>query len=380
MTMDSTIDPALQTQCQTICDWAVKEKLQGALQFCAYKNGKKIVDVWAGKLTTAADAAAIDATTLFPIFSTEKPLLATAVHRTVEMGKIAYDAPVSSVWPEFRGGGKEKLTVRELLGYRSGLPDNKPGADLSPAGIKIMADWPAMLEWYASSVPELEPGTKQRYMAASYGWAHGGMLEKIWKKPGKEILQELVIEPAGIENDFYFVCGDQELPRVATAYKSQSFETMNDELARRSFLPSAWAVANARGIAKFYNRLCGFDGQTPLISQSTLDAALKPCRHASDPLPTPEVMKNQWYMIFGMGYGLWGEADNISRVFGHGGVGGSEGLCDRSQKLTIGFTCNFDKDVGKVRSKLYGVVGMKWRYWNDAEADIQNMQMSTMKA
>jgi hypothetical protein len=43
--------------------------MQGALQFCAFKDGKCIVDVWAGTMTTNAGAAKIDGDTLFPIFS-----------------------------------------------------------------------------------------------------------------------------------------------------------------------------------------------------------------------------------------------------------------------------------------------------------------------
>ena len=97
----------LQEKAQALADLAVKEGLQGALQFCAYKDGKCIVDVWAGTMTTNAGAAKIDGDTLFPIFSTEKPLLATAVHRSVEQGKLEYDKPVCKYWPEFRGGGKE---------------------------------------------------------------------------------------------------------------------------------------------------------------------------------------------------------------------------------------------------------------------------------
>ena len=37
----------LQEKAQALADIAVKEGLQGALQFCAYKDGKCIVDVWA---------------------------------------------------------------------------------------------------------------------------------------------------------------------------------------------------------------------------------------------------------------------------------------------------------------------------------------------
>ncbi len=363
----------LQEKAQALADLAVKEGMQGALQFCAFKDGKCIVDVWAGTMTTNAGAVKIDGDTLFPIFSTEKPLLATAVHRSVERGKLEYDKPVSKYWPDFKGGGKERLTVRELLGYRSGLPDCKPGIRWND--FAIMSDWKGMLEWYASCEPQIEPGTKQRYMPKSYGWVLGGLLEKAWGRPANDILREQVLIPAGIDKDFYFVCGDDEIPRIATAYNGEAFETMNNDIARRSLLPSAWAVSSARGIAKFYNRLCGFDGKPPLIGRETLDAALKPCRHESDPLPDAEGLK-KWHMIFGMGYGLWGESDNISRVFGHGGVGGSEGLCDRSQRLVIGYTCNFDNAPPKLREAFYSLVGMRWRYWKD-DVNIQDLQMST---
>ena len=140
-----------------------------------------------------------------------------------------------------------------------------------------------------------------------------------------------------------------------------------------------FAVADARAIARFYNRLCGFDGQPPLLAHKTLDVALEPCRHVSDPLPPPDKLDKDWFMVFGMGYGLWGDSKNISRIFGHGGIGGSEGLCDRDKRLTTGFTCNFGKDVRKVRDLLYAVVGMCWRYGNDKGADIQEIQMRQME-
>ena len=364
----------LQEKAQALADLAVKEGMQGALQFCAFKDGKCIVDVWAGTMTTNAGSAKIDGNTLFPIFSTEKPLLATAVHRSVERGKLEYDRPVNAYWPEFRGGGKERLTVRELLGYRSGLPDCKLGMKWD--SLSELADWKGMLDWYASCDPEIEPGTKQRYMPKSYGWALGGLLEKAWGRPANDILREEVLVPAGIENDFYFVCGDDEIGRIATAYRGEVFETMNSDIARRSLLPSSWAVSSARGIAKFYNCLCGFDGRSPLVKKETLDEALNPCRHESDPVPDAEGLK-KWHMIFGMGYGLWGEANDISRVFGHGGVGGSEGLCDRSHRLAVGYTCNFENAPPKLREAFYSLVGIRWRYWKE-DVNIQDLQMSTV--
>ena len=162
-------------------------------------------------------------------------------------------------------------------------------------------------------------------------------------------------------------------------YRAEPPQNPGEDWARKAILPSAWAVASARGIARFYNRLCGYDGKPPLIRPETLEAALKPCRHPSDPLPDAETMKRDWFMIFGMGYGLWGEADRIGRVFGHGGAGGSEGLCDLRQKLVVGFTCNFEDPYTykELRRKLYELVGMRMRYTDDDTADIQTIQMNS---
>ena len=371
-------DDNLQSVCQRLVDEAVASGEQGGVQFCAYKDGKCIVDVWAGTLSTNAGAAKVDGRTLFPIFSTEKPLLATAVHRAVEKGLMDYDKPLCTWWPEFTGDGKERLTLGLTLGYRSGMP-----AKLDPAvfpTVDAECDWSRICKWAAAVKPELEPGTKQRYMSLSYGWYLGHPLEVACGKPLKDCLDELVLEPAGITDDFFFVTNERCESRIATFYGNASVERMNDRRRWRFCLPSAYAVANARSVARFYNRLCGFDGKEPLIRKATLDNALKPCRHPSDPLPDAETMKDKWFMIFGMGYGLWGEAERMDRVFGHGGAGGSEGLVDRDNRLVVAYTCNFDNYKGGLRQRLYDAVGMKWRYWKDKKADIQTLQMKTVNA
>ena len=88
--------------------------------------------------------------------------------------------------------------------------------------------------------------------------------------------------------------------RASRRFSRALRSSQNDDLARRSMLPSSWDVSSARVIAMFCNRLCGFDGRTPLVRKETLDKALRPCRHPSDPLPDAEGLK-KWHMIFGMG-------------------------------------------------------------------------------
>ena len=362
----------MQTLCQRLCDKAVAEGLQGGVQFCAYKDGRKIVDVCAGHLATNADSAAVTSDSLFPIFSTEKPLLSTACHRAVERGLMDYDKPLCTWWPELTGDGKEKLTLRETLAYRTCLPGGCPGKLTE----RDLCDWDLVCRTAAADRPHGVPGTVQAYLPYAYAWMIGHPLEVAMKKPLKQVLDEEVLIPSGIEKEFYFVVPRSEYPRVAKFYYGQFCENMNEDWARQALLPSAWAVSSARALGKFYNRLCGFDGQAPLIRKETLDAALKPCRHPSDPLPSAESMKRDWFMIFGMGYGLWGEADRMDRVFGHGGAGGSEALVDRDNRLIVAFTCNFCKNCNPLRDRLYEVVGLRWRYWNGG-VNIQDLQMTT---
>lgn len=364
----------MQSECQRLVDEAVARGNQGGVQFCAYRRGKKIVDVFAGTLSTREGSAAVRGDSLFPIFSTEKPLLATAVHRVVERGIMDYDKPLCTWWPELKGDGKENLTLRETLGYRTGLPGGCPGR----LNTRDLADWDYVVKTAAADKPEKTPGTVQRYLPYAYAWMLGHPLEVAVGKPLKEVLDEEVLRPSGIEREFYFSVPRSEFPRVATFYKGIFCEVMNEDWAREACLPSAWAVSSARALCKFYNRLCGYDGKPPLIRRETLDAALKPCRHESDPLPSAQELKDDWHMIFGMGYGLWGEAERMDRVFGHGGAGGSEALVDRDNGLVVAYTCNFSLEKDVLREKLYEVVGMRWRYWKDKKS-LQDLQMKTVK-
>lgn len=352
-----TFDPVLQSRCQNICDMCVDLGIQTGMQFCVYQEGECIVDVCSGRLSREENAPKVTPSSLFAIFSTEKPLLSTAVHRAVEMGLMDYDKPLNTWWPEFTGDGKDSLTLGMTLAYRSGMPGSLDQT-LFPTW-ESRTDWRKILEWAAAVKPVDKPCTVQKYMPLSYAWMLGHPLEVAYGKPLKETLDELVLEPSGISDEFFFAAGDKELPRIATIY-GEPVEHMNLDTLRKTCMPSAWAVASARSIAKFYNRLCGYDGMAPLISKETLDKALVLCRAEDDPLPSD--LETNHHMIFGMGYGLWGHTDNLSKVFGHAGAGGSAtGLVDRERHITIGITCNESEGSCLARYLLLKAINFEWR-------------------
>jgi len=358
----------MQAEVQKVLDRAVAEGSQGAVQFCVYIDGECVVDAWAGTYATNSTRR-IDGDSLFPIYSTEKQLLVTAAHRAHEQGLLDYDATVKSYWPEFTGASdKEALTMRELMGHRAGLP-----AGLSKSFTpEERTNWNHMVAWAAKQSAK-DPGKVSRYLSGTFGVYLGHPLENLYKKPIKEILDEQVLVPAGIEKDFFFVSGPEEDMRTVTVYNSAepwNFEKMNETAYRRAINPAGWAVSSARGIAKFYNRLCGFDGKAPLIRPETLDNALKANRWEGEPV-TNEI-NDKWVMVWGLGYGLFGEDTNLARVFGQGGLGGSEGMCDREKKICIGYTCNISSNYdgfNKITPELFRIVGFGTRYTRAGKAE-----------
>ena len=93
----------------------------GAASCVAYREG----DDWtfapavAGKLAPDLEAVAVD--TPFDLASLTKVVGTTAtVMRLVERGRIDLDAPVSRYVPDYRGLGKEDVTVCQLLTHSAG--------------------------------------------------------------------------------------------------------------------------------------------------------------------------------------------------------------------------------------------------------------------
>jgi len=337
----------MQEAVQKILDDAVASGAQTAAQVCVYIDGKLVVDAWAGTYERRGKKK-IDGDSLFPIFSTEKPVFVTAAHILHEQGKLDYDKRVCDYWSEFGCNGKEKMTMRHLLSHRTSLPIGSFSRTLSREKI---ADWDYMVKVVASQPVDKKypPGTRSKYLPQVYGWALGEPLCRITGMKINELLRKLVLIPAGIEKDFYFSADDKAMPRIVTVYltpqsdgkSGKSMESMNTELMRRACVPASYAVASARGIAKFYLSLTGQNGKKPLIRKETLDHATELSWWDKEPLTEDELTGKKFRMIFGLGYALWGsKGQPLGEIFGQGGLGGSEGYMDRKKNIIVSFTCS----------------------------------------
>jgi CubicO group peptidase (beta-lactamase class C family) len=110
----------------------------------------------------AGDPITVDTTT--PWTCSSKPIGALAFALAWEAGAVDLDTRVAEVLPDFTGGGKELVRLRDLLTHTTGMPE--PLAALDPSGIELPS-WEDLngLIWALLCAAETQvlPGTAMIY-------------------------------------------------------------------------------------------------------------------------------------------------------------------------------------------------------------------------
>ena len=181
----------------------------------------------------------------------------------VKEGRIRLDAPAVEWLPRFRGGGKEQVTVRELLAHSSGLPwwrpwferamadplaglaflppAERPG-DLAAAfarGREIVAEalWEEPLE--------APPGTRALYGDPAF-LALGFLVEAAGGAPLDRLFAERVAVPMGLNDTFFGGRGRRCAPTEQCAHRHELNQgTVNDD--------NAWAMGGVAGHAGVFS-------------------------------------------------------------------------------------------------------------------------------
>jgi CubicO group peptidase (beta-lactamase class C family) len=112
----------LRDTLQAILDQGVIDSaFPGAIAVIGNHDGP-LVTVSAGHLDWAPSPVPNDRT-LWDLASLTKVVgMTSAMMQLVEQGKVDLDAPVQRYLPEWQGANKDKVTVRDLITHRSGLP------------------------------------------------------------------------------------------------------------------------------------------------------------------------------------------------------------------------------------------------------------------
>jgi CubicO group peptidase (beta-lactamase class C family) len=192
--------------------------------------------------------------TVFDAASLTKVVATTpAVLWLVEHGQVRLEAPVASYLPEFTGGGRESITVRELLTHTSGLPED----------LDLRTNWQgtaAALQLACTTPLRSRPGAEFRYSDINFVLL-GEIVRRAGGCPLEVFAKEKIFDPLGMK-DTGFRPPAQWLARIAptevvngTAWRG----VVHDPTARRmgGVAGDAGLFITAADLARYARMLLG---------------------------------------------------------------------------------------------------------------------------
>jgi CubicO group peptidase (beta-lactamase class C family) len=352
---------------EKLTDERVEQAMQQAradgeegLGVAAYLGDELIINTWAG-LADSDTGRPVDARTLFQVFSVTKALTATALHLQAERGLVDYELPVARYWPEFGARGKHRITVRDVLCHRAGIPQMPTG--VTP---ELMFDWDWMTHQIESYRPWFPAGTTNSYHVLIWGWLIGEIVRRT-DPNGRDVadfIREEVCEPLGI-SDFHLPLPKSEVHRVTQLKADWEPARDSDHLREAAqplavspappvhnredtwlaCLPGAGGIANAESVARLFALLAqrGQFRGVRLLSPERVDA----CRVPRDDSLAPDMIFEAPAWIGQGGYWLGGALrrriptdGSLPTVLDQPGAGGSTGWAELDTGLAVAICHN----------------------------------------
>ncbi len=335
---------------------------------CITLDGDAVVDLWGGT-RSREEQTPWEEHTMCVVFSSTKGALALAAHTLVAAGELDLDAKVSRYWPEFAVNGKEEATVRMMLDHSVGVP-----AIREKLKDKGCCDWEYMVERLEQEAAFWQPGTRNGYHMANFGWTVGELVRRVAGQSMGTYFRETVAAPTGAE--CWIGLPESEEPKVAPmipfkpvrgaplsaftealisdgksiphlAFYNQGGFSPNSRSCRAAEIGGAGAVANGRGLARIYAPFaCGgeLNGRR-YVDADTLAAmgevAVATHEDATLLLPTRFSLGFMKSMDNRRAPGVdKSSAIFSSAAFGHVGAGGSVGFADPAARMSFGYAMN----------------------------------------
>jgi CubicO group peptidase (beta-lactamase class C family) len=332
-----------------VANWVHHGEVGAAVH--ALVGGDVVVDLWGGWARSEPDQP-WEPDTLVNAYSTGKPLVALSLLRLVDDGTVGLDDPVAKHWPDFEQAGKGRVTVREALCHRAGVP-----AIREPLDNDLLGDFDAMAAALARSEPFWRDGVRHAYHTNTYGHLVGGIVRAVRGVLPGDALRE-VAGTAGADVHFGVPVADLArcadvifaMPSSPPAFDElvqlegdeqmtwlgyfnppgySSMGVVNTTSWRRAQVPSTNMHASARGLARMYDAILR-DG---VVSEDLLAEAVSYQSSGWCPTLAQDV-------TFGLGFQPTTEKRPIGRSprsYGHFGTGGALGFADPTKELAFGY-------------------------------------------
>jgi CubicO group peptidase (beta-lactamase class C family) len=344
----------------------VRDGLLPSVQVAVARHGKIAGMRTFGRVTHGGRAAPATNETLYVVFSATKAITSAAAWLLVEEGKLALDARVADLVPEFGANGKDVVRVEQLFTHTAGFP-------YAPFPPLLWDDREARLARFRQWRLNWEPGSRFEYHPTSSMWVIAELIERRSGMAYRDFVRTRIAEPLGLR-DLFVGLPRHEQHRLAdivhvadepSAAELQALgfpaipkgevtedalQGFNDPAMRAVGVPGGGGVMTAGDLALFYQALLAegraHDG-APVWSPSTVRAARE--------IRTGE-LTDLWFRKRAnraLGVIVAGDEDRTYRgfgktgsalMFGHNGAGGQLAWGDPESGISLGYCTNgFDR-------------------------------------
>lgn len=334
----SDLSNAVLLRISSFIDGLVRDARTNGAGLAVAVDGQPIFEHFAGCARADLDAGPA---VLWPVASISKLYTAAAIMRQVERGQITLGIRVSTVLPSFSGGGRESITLRQLLTHTSGLPYESPQmADRLSARVSI----DEIFDEACSLDLKFQPGTSQLYSDLGYAVA-GRLAASVAGRAFEELVYAEVLQPAGLA-ETYIPPPASGLDRIATVEGSPGYGAdtamYNSAYALSLAHPAFGVVATLSDLLKFGLL---FEPSSTTRIHSTIALRIMTTDQTGGDFPAEDVVAptgtiHPWGIGF-MIKGRTGYPELVSPVsFGHGGASGCYLWSDPQFGVTIAFVSN----------------------------------------
>jgi CubicO group peptidase (beta-lactamase class C family) len=195
----------------------------GAATLLLTRHGQITAEAAFGRLSPAATAPAVRPDSVFILGSIAKPVTVGALMLLVERGQANLEDRVDQHLPEFRGGQRDQVRLRDLLRHTSGLPDMLPGNAALRRRHASLADF---LTEVLDTPLLYSPGTEFRY--SSMGTLLAAVIvERLTGRTLPEFVRQEIFLPLGM-NASSFGLGGREIDATVQCARAPGLDPADD--------------------------------------------------------------------------------------------------------------------------------------------------------
>jgi CubicO group peptidase (beta-lactamase class C family) len=202
----------------------VESGRMGAAALLVARHGRVVLHRGFGRLSPAPDAPVVRPDSVFLLASITKPVTACALMLLVERGRVSLGDPVNHYLPEFTGGERDKVLVRDLLRHTSGLPD------MLPENIDLRRAHAPLSEFvrHTTTTPLLfPPGSEFRYQSMGVLLA-AEIVERLSGTRLRDFEKKEIFDPLGMK-DSSLGLGGRRLSDLVICSPAPGTDSADDE-------------------------------------------------------------------------------------------------------------------------------------------------------